>query len=118
MQSFYHKAVQTDGSVNTQIDIRFEAFNISDKSIWLPGLKLLRPRSHAPILYKMVTLKEQSGRLYGGYELPPGAKTPGSVHLMLQGDLIDQIARVGVKFWIEDQFGHRHKIGLRRLRKS
>jgi hypothetical protein len=42
-QSFYHKAMQTDGKVNTQISIRMNVFNISDKSIWLSDVKLLAP---------------------------------------------------------------------------
>jgi hypothetical protein len=86
-QSFYHRAVQPDGSVNTQIDIRMEVFNISDKSIWLPSLKLLRPKSYAPVLYNAVTLKEQSSRYHGPYELPPGVRTNGSAHFMIQGVL-------------------------------
>jgi hypothetical protein len=117
--SLYHGPItQTDGSLTTQIDIRFEVFNISDKSIWLPNLKLLRPKSRAPVLTKAVALKDQSSRLHGCYELPPGARTPGSVHLMIQEDLTNQIAHGGVKLWIEDQFGHRHKLNLPSLRKS
>src|SRR5262249_27701380 len=77
-QSFYHRAVETDGSVTTQISIRMEVFNISEKLIWLPDLKLLRPTSRAPVLHKMVTLKEQSSRFHGPYELPPGERTNGS----------------------------------------
>jgi hypothetical protein len=64
-QSFYHIAVQSDGSVHTQISIRLEVFNISDKSIWLPDLKLLRPKSHAPVLSKVVALKDPLTKLYG-----------------------------------------------------
>jgi hypothetical protein len=117
-QCFYHRAVQNDGKVNTQIGIRMEVFNISEKSIWLPGVKLLRPRSHAPVLNKHVALKHQSSVYHGPYELPPGARTDGSAHLMIQGDLTDQIARRGIKLCIEDQFGHRHKLNLPNLRKS
>lgn len=84
VQSIYHRAVQTDGSVTTQIAVRMEVFNISDKSIWLPSLKLLRPKSHAPILNSMVTLKDQTSVYHGRYELPPGAKTEGSAHLIIQ----------------------------------
>jgi hypothetical protein len=117
-QCIYHRAIQNDGSVTTQIGIRMEVFNISEKSIWLPGLKLLRPRSHAPVLIKHVTLKHQSSGYHGPYELPPGAKTDGSVDLMIQEDLTDQIARRGIKLCIEDQFGHKHKLNLPNLRKS
>jgi hypothetical protein len=119
MQSYYHRAIQADGSVNTQITIYLEVFNIGEKSIWLPDLKLLRPRSHAPVLIKAVSLKDQSGVYYGSrYELPPGAKTPGSVLLMIQGDLMDQIAQQGVKLCIGDQFGHRHILKLASIRRS
>ena len=90
-QSFCHRAVQPDGSVFTQISIQMEVFNISEKSIWLPALKLLRPRSHASVLTKMVMLQEQSSAYYGPYELPPGTKTRGSVDLMIQEDLMGQI---------------------------
>ena len=117
-QSFCHRAVQPDGSVFTQISIRMEVFNISEKSIWLPVLKLLRPRSHASVLTKMVMLQEQSSAYYGPYELPPGTKTRGSVDLMIREDLMDQIARRGVTLCIEDQFGHKHKLRLANLRKS
>jgi hypothetical protein len=117
-QCSYHKAVQTDGKVNTQIAIRMQVFNISEKSIWLPNVKLLRPRFHELILTKHVSLKHQSAVYHGPYELPPGAKSDGSVHLMIQEDLTDQIARRGIKLCIEDQFGHRHKFNLPNLRKS
>jgi hypothetical protein len=117
-QCFYHKAVQTDGKVNTTIVIHMDVFNISEKSIWLPNVKLLRPKSHAPVLSKVVTLKEQSSAYHGVYELPPGAKTNGTVHFMIQGDLTDQIARQGVKLYVEDQFGHKHKLNLPNIRKS
>ena len=117
-QCFYHKVVQTDGKVNTQIDIRMDVFNITDKSIWLPNVKLLRPRSHAPILTKHVSLKHQLGVYHGSYELPSGAKTNGSAYLMIQGDLTDQLAHRGIKLRIEDQFGHRHKLNLPNLIKS
>jgi hypothetical protein len=63
-------------------------------------------------------MKDQSSVYDGTYELPPGASTHGSVHLMIQEDLTDQIARRGVKLCIEDQFGHRHKLNLPNLRKS
>jgi hypothetical protein len=117
-QCFYHRAMQTDGKVNTQISIRMNVFNISDKSIWLSDVKLLRPKSHAPVSSKGVTMQDQSSVYHGTYELPPGANTHGSVHLMIQEDLTDQIARGGVKLCIEDQFGHRHKLNLPNLRKS
>jgi hypothetical protein len=117
-QSIYHRAVQTDGTVNTQISIRMDVFNITDKSIWLTDPKLLRPRSHALMLTRSTMLKDQSSDFHGHYELPPTAKTNGSAHLMIQGDLTDQIARQGVTLSIEDQFGHRHKLRLPKLRRS
>jgi hypothetical protein len=115
-QCYYHKAVQTDGSVNTQIVIDMQVFNISKKSIWLPDVKLLRPRSRALVLNKHVALKEQAGAYHGAYELPPRMRTDGSVNFMIEGDLTDQIARRGVKLCIEDQFGHRHILNLPNIR--
>ena len=117
-QSLYGRAVQSDGSVATQIAIRMEVFNISEKLIWLPDLKLLRPTSHARVLHKMLTLREKSSHYHGPYELPPGERTNGSAHFIIAGDLTDQIARHGVRLCIEDQFGHRHKLKLTNLRKS
>jgi hypothetical protein len=116
VQSYYHKAVQTGGGVNTQIKIDMQVFNISDKSIWLPDVKLLRPKSHATVLTQVVDLKQQSGRYHGPYELPTGANTHGSILFMIQGDLTDQIAYGGVRLCVEDQFGHRHKLNLPNLR--
>src|SRR5262249_35923155 len=96
-QSFYHGPIkQTDGSITTQIAIRFEVFNLTDKSIWLPDVTVTRPRSHAPVRMKLVSLQDQSSSLHGGYELPPHAKTHGAVDLMIQGDLTEQISRKGV----------------------
>jgi hypothetical protein len=103
---------QTDGSINTQIVLTFDVFNLTDKSIWLPEVTLIRPRSHAPVRVKAVSLKDQSSDLYGGYELPPHGKTRGVVNVMIQEDLTQQIAREGVAVSIKDQFGHRHKIKL------
>ena len=71
-QSIYHGPIkQTDGSITTQISIRFEVFNLTDKSIWLPDVTVIRPQSHAPIRMKHVSLKDQSSNFHGGYELPP-----------------------------------------------
>src|SRR5262252_4419966 len=54
---------------STQISIRFEVFNLTDKSIWLPDVTVIRPQSHA--LMKHVSLKDQSSNFHGDYELPP-----------------------------------------------
>lgn len=116
-QSFYGVVKQSDGTVTTQIAVRMDVFNISEKSIWLPGLKLLHPKSHAPVLQKAVFVQHQSSHLYGPYELPAGARTPGSADFMIQAELGDQIARRGVRLCIEDQFGHRHIINLPNIRK-
>src|SRR5262249_16256013 len=56
---------------STQISIRFEVFNLTDKSIWLPYVTVILPQSHAPIRMKHVSLKDQSSNFHGGYELPP-----------------------------------------------
>jgi hypothetical protein len=112
-QSIYHGPIkQADGSIINQIEIRFEAFNVTDKSIWLPDVTLIRPRSHAPVRLKHVLLKDQSSNLYGNYELPPHVRTSGTVSLIIEEDLMDQIARKGVAVIIKDQFGHRHKMKL------
>jgi hypothetical protein len=36
---------------------------------------------------------------------------------MIEGDLTDKIERRGVTLLIEDQFGHRHKLTLPKVRK-
>ena len=117
-QSFYGGTKQADGTWNTAIVIRMEVFNVSEKSIWLPTLKLLRPKSHTPVLSKVITLQDQLSSVHGHYELPPGAKTEGSVHLIIKEDLTDQIAHFGVTLSIEDQFGNRHKLKLANIRKA
>jgi hypothetical protein len=117
IQSTYHGPIkQADGTITTQIGIRFEVFNLTDKSIWLPDVKLLRPRSHASIRIKVVFLKDQSSDFVGPYELPPHAKTRGSVDVMIQEDLTAQIAKRGVTVLIMDQFGHKHTIKLPKIR--
>jgi hypothetical protein len=62
-QCFYHKVVQTDGKVNTQIDIRMDVFNITDKSIWLPNVKLLRPWASIMVLTNCRQVQRQMDRL-------------------------------------------------------
>jgi len=117
-QSFYSGTKQPDGTVTTTIAIRMEVFNVSEKSIWLSDLKLLHPKSHVPVLSKVITLQDRLSSVHGRYEVPPGAKTDGSVHLIIKEDLTDQIARWGVTLSIEDQFGHRHKLKLANIRKA
>jgi len=115
-QSMYHGPVkQPDGSLTTQITIDFQVFNITDKLIWLPDVTLIRPRSHAPFLNKMVALKGRHGRQY---ELSPHSTAGAVVHITIQADLTKQIARKGVIVSIKDQFGHGHKIKLPKIRKS
>ena len=118
VQSYYHVARQPNGMMNTQIVIDLRVFNISEKSIWLPNVKLLRPKSHATVSFKAVTLRDLAANLHGHYALPPHATTDGSVDLMIQEDLSEQLAHRGVGLCIEDQFGHRHKLNLPNLRKA
>src|SRR5262245_12395877 len=93
-QSIYHGPIrQADGTLTTQIGIRCDVFNLTDKSIWLADVRLLRPRCHAPVLNNSILLRDQSSPLYGRHELPPHAKTPGHVDLLIQEDLTDQIAK-------------------------
>ena len=112
VQSFCHRAVQNDGSVTTQIAIHMEVFNISEKPIWLPDVKLLRPKTHAPVLVKIITIGEEH------LSLPPGEKAEGQVLLIIQADLAPEIVRRGISLYIQDQLGHKHKLKLPNIRTS
>ena len=63
VQSYYHVARQPNGMMNTQIVIDLRVFNISEKSIGLPNVKLLRPKSHATVSSKAVTLRDRIFRI-------------------------------------------------------
>ena len=109
-QSFCHRAPQKDGSVHTQISIHMEVSNISEKSIWLPDFKLLRPKTDAPVLVKRIILGQEP--------LPPGEKAEGQLLLIIQTDLTAKIVRRGISLYIQDQLGHRHKLNIPYIRNS
>lgn len=105
-----HVAVQKDGRKVTQIVCDVHVFNVTDETIWLPQIKLTKPKTNAPYLNKMFMVREQAGRYHGGYEIPPRGKTDGRGHLMIDADISAKIAKSGLVFKVADQHNHWHTL--------
>src|SRR5262249_47367356 len=118
-QSFWHITRQPDGSITTQIACRFNVHNLTTQAIQLADFQLVRPKFRGTYLAKSVSVQQTGGRLAGRYDIPPLAATEGDLHLILLADLTP---RWGGKFvfvaTVLDQFGRRHVIKIRNLRKS
>ena len=105
-----HVAIQQDGRKVTQIVCDVHVFNVTDETIWLPQIKLIKPKTNAPYLNKMFMVREQEGIYHGGYEIPPRGKTDGRGHLMIDADISAKIAKGGLVFKVADQHNHWHSL--------
>jgi hypothetical protein len=109
-ECFVHKATQPDGSITTQIICDVYVFNLTDKTIWLPQIKLSKPKTNVQYLSKIFTVREQAGRFYGGYEIPPYGKTDGRGHIIIDEDLSSKIKKGGIVLKVADQYNHWHEL--------
>jgi hypothetical protein len=114
-QSFWHAATQKDGRRTTQIVVRFDLVNLTQRALWLTEARLLRPRT-PKLLHWMTHVRQTGGRGFGSHVVPPSARTEGSVQFLINDDLGDIIRRHGVKLKLSDQFGRWHPVTMKSLR--
>jgi hypothetical protein len=105
-----HVAIQPDKRKFTQIICYLDIFNLTEENIWLTQIKLVKPKTHALYIHRMISVKQQQGPYSGGYEIPPRGKTDGGGHIMMDADIVDKIRKEGVIFKIADQYGHWHTL--------
>lgn len=112
IECFAHVATQPDKRKFTQIGCYLDVFNLTDGNIWLTQIKIVKPRTSASYVHRMILVQEQNGRYSGGYVIPPRGKTDGSGHIMLDTDIVEKIKKKGVVLKIADQYGHWHTLNL------
>lgn len=115
-QSFLHVQKQQDGSFTTQIVARFEVLNLSQSPIYLPEIKLIKPRTQAEIIQKTFITRQHDGVMFGRNVIPPGHATDASADIIFRSDIIGSSHDVNIKLKISDQFGRWHRATIRHIR--
>jgi hypothetical protein len=116
MQAHWGTARQPDGSVITQLALRFVAKNLTDRPLGLAGVKLLKPRFKGEVTHADVSLRGVRGNMYGSlqysdHRLPPQGLLPGSLHVMVRGiPKTDTASPLRATFRITDDEGNHQKI--------
>ncbi len=108
-QCWWHLAKQQDDSYISQISIHVQASNISDRTVQIVKVRLLRPRAellHADALLPMRGSPYHSNR----HPVPPHGTEPASVHIMMRGALAAQGTPIRVALGITDHYGEEYKI--------
>jgi hypothetical protein len=86
-QSFWHHATQPDGSVITQLALRFQATNMGDAAIHLSSVRLNRPWvRRASIIQKDLHTRHPTENMHSSrFPIRPHSLTEASAHFMLRG---------------------------------
>jgi hypothetical protein len=113
-QSFWQNATQTDGSIITGLDLRFQATNMSDGTIWLSGIKLNWPWArHKSIITKILMMTEQSTENDQSLRDPimPHSLTEASAHILIRGAVggIGKKGTMRVSVSVQAHAGRWHK---------
>jgi hypothetical protein len=101
---------QRDGRITTQIVCDLRVFNLTDDTRWLTDIRLVYPKTRARVLNHMIMVRQQVGQYYGGYPIPPRARTDARVHMIVEADLSRGIDRRGITLRIADQDKHWHTL--------
>jgi hypothetical protein len=113
-QSFWGHATQTDGSVITGLDLRFQATNMSDSTIWLSGIKLNWPWvRHKSIITKGLMRTEWTEDEFSLRDpIMPHSLTEWSAHIMIEGAVggIGKKGTMRVSISVQDHAGRWHKL--------
>lgn len=120
-QSFWGHAAQTDGGVITGLDLRFQATNTGDGTMWLSGIKLNWPWvRHKSIITKTLMMTEQRTENDHSLRDPimPHSPTEGSAHILIKGAVggIGKKGTMRVSVSLQDHAGRWHKLVFPRLR--
>jgi hypothetical protein len=119
-QSLWCHSTQTDGSVITQLSLRFQATNMGDSTIQLSGIKLNRPWvRHHSIITKLLTTKHPTGDVHSSkFPIMPHALTEASATIIIKGAVggVGKRGTMRVSIGVLDHAGRWHKLIFPHLR--
>jgi hypothetical protein len=119
-QSLWAHSTQTDGSVLTQLSLRFQATNMGDTTIQLSGIKLNRPWvRRKSIITKMLHTRHPTQNVHGSrYPIMAHSLTEASATIIVK-DAVGGIGKKGtmrVSVSVQDHAGRWHKLVFPHLR--
>jgi hypothetical protein len=119
-QSFWGHAAQADGSIITQLSLRFQATNMGDTTIQLSGIKLNRPWvRHKSIIDELLMTEHPTGDMYGSRNpIMPHALTEASATIIIKGAVggVGKRGTMRVSISVQDHAGRWHKLAFSHLR--
>jgi hypothetical protein len=89
-QCFWSSAKQPDGSIMTQIVVRFTVKNRTEEALGLSHVRLIKPRIRGEVVHEDVSVRAVDRNMYGtaahsGYLIPPKMVLPASASVMIRG---------------------------------
>jgi hypothetical protein len=119
-QSFWQHATQADGSVITGLDLRFQATNMGDGTIWLSSIKLNWPWvRHRSIITKILMTEQRTENDHGLRDpIMPHSLTEVSAHILIKRAVggIGKKGTMRVSVSLQDHAGRWQKLVFPRLR--
>jgi hypothetical protein len=119
-QSFWGHSTQADESVITGLDLRFQATNIGDGTIWLSSIKLNWPWvRHQSVITKILMTDPRTEDDHSLRDpIMPHSLTEGSAHILIKGAVggIGKKGTMRVSVSLQDHAGRWHKLVFPRLR--
>ena len=117
-QSFWAQSRQQDGRVTTQFCFRMQATNLTDESVKLSALRLIRPRiKRADELAQHVMTRHPTDNVYGfEFAIPPKAMSRASCDIIANKPIGKPGSAISALIALSDQRGRWHKVKFRHLR--
>ena len=119
-QSFWAHSTQTNGSVHTQLSLRFQATNMGDTTIQLSGIKLNRPWvRRESIITKMLHTRHPTQNVHSSrYPIMAHSLTEASASIIIKGEVRGTGKRgtIRVSLGVQDHAGRWHKLVFPHLR--
>ena len=117
-QSAWGASRQQDGSVVTQLSLRFMAKNRTDEPLFLINAKLKRPRIRGEVITTMISVQAPNSPMHGtaavsGHHVPPNATLPASITLLVRGAPDQSDGEMEVVVDVTDADAHRERMHVK-----
>lgn len=113
---WWYLAKQQDDTYVSQIALRIDTTNRSDRPVRILKVKLVRSRRHGGVLEATVMLPAPGGNLHSAaHPVPPHSTAVASVHIMVRGKLGREGKAISIAVELTDQAGELYRINGIRL---
>jgi hypothetical protein len=111
LQSWWHLAKQQDDSFVSQISLKVEAANVTDRPVRIVRVRLIWPWAKDRVLHSLVTLPSEDNPYHSDrHAVPPHNSLTASIHIMVRGVLAAQGKPLRVTLGVTDQLGVEYRI--------